>query len=66
MCYCCGKKGHKSPQCPEEDTRPKDQWAIGKAEQHLQAETNNDYGESVGSNTTNGKNIRSQRAGVEN
>ena len=49
MCYCCGKKGHKSPQCLEKDTRPKDQWAIRKAEQHLQAETNDDD-ESVGSN----------------
>ena len=31
MCYCSGKKGHKSPQCPEKDTRSKDQWAIRKA-----------------------------------
>ena len=63
MCYCCGKKGHKSPQCPEKDTRPKDQWAIRKAEQHLQAETNNNDDESVGSNKTNGANRSSQRAG---
>ena len=62
MCYCCGKKGHKSPQCPEKDTRPKDQWAIRKAEQHLQAETNDD-GESVGSNITIGTNRSSQRSG---
>ena len=63
MCYCCGKKGYKSPQCPEKDTRPKDQWAIRKAEQHLQTETNNDDDESVGSNKTNRTNRSSQRAG---
>ena len=63
MCHCCGKKGHKSPQCPEKDTRPKDQWTIRKAEQHLQAETNNDDDESVGSNNTNGTNRSSQRVG---
>ena len=62
MCYCCGKKWHKSPQCPEKDTRPKDQWAIREAEQHLQAETSDDD-ESVGSNITNGTNRSSQRAG---
>ena len=63
MCYCCGKKGHKSPQCPEKDTRPKDQWAIRKAEQHLQAENNSDDDESIGSNKTNGTNRSSQRVG---
>ena len=29
-CYCCGKGGHKSPQCRHKD-KPKDQWAINKA-----------------------------------
>jgi hypothetical protein len=29
-CYCCGKAGHKSPQCRQKD-KPKDQWAINKA-----------------------------------
>jgi hypothetical protein len=28
-CYCCGKPGHKSPQCRHKD-KPKDQWAINK------------------------------------
>ena len=68
MCYCCGKKGHKSPQCPEEDTRPKDQWAIRKAEQHLQAKTNRDVNnsdadKSITSNKTTVTNRNSQRAG---
>ena len=40
----------------------KDQWAIRKVEQHLQAEINDDD-ESVGSNITNGTNRSSQRAG---
>ena len=31
-CYCCGKGGHKSPQCRHKD-RPKDQWAINKAKE---------------------------------
>ncbi len=30
-CYCCGKTGHKSPQCRHKDSKPKDQWAINKA-----------------------------------
>ena len=30
-CYCCGKKGHKSPQCRESKNKPKEEWAINKA-----------------------------------
>ena len=37
-CYCCGKKGHVSPKCPEKDKIPREDWAIRKAEQHMQAE----------------------------
>jgi hypothetical protein len=27
-CYCCGKKGHWSPDCSEKNTRPREEWAI--------------------------------------
>ena len=27
-CYCCGKKGHVSPDCPEKDSRKKADWAF--------------------------------------
>jgi hypothetical protein len=30
-CYCCGKPGHKSPVCRHK-SKPKDEWAINKAE----------------------------------
>jgi hypothetical protein len=35
-CYCCGKGGHKSPQCRHKD-RPKDEWVINKAQQAEQS-----------------------------
>jgi hypothetical protein len=28
--YCCGKKGHRSPQCNKKDEIPKNEWAINK------------------------------------
>jgi hypothetical protein len=38
MCYCCGKKGHISPECPNKNTFEKKDWYIRKAEQHMIAE----------------------------
>jgi hypothetical protein len=36
-CYCCGKAGNKSPSCRDKG-KPKDEWAISKAQQsHAQA-----------------------------
>ena len=32
-CYCCGKKGHKSPNCPEKKNKPKKEWHINKLTQ---------------------------------
>ncbi len=38
-CYCCGKAGHKSPSCRNK-SKPKEQWAINKAQQsHAQTAT---------------------------
>jgi hypothetical protein len=36
-CYCCGKPGHKSPDCRHKEKTPKDEWAINKAQQHAQS-----------------------------
>ena len=44
-CYCCGKKGHMSPKCPEKDKIPKEDGAICKAEQHMQAKQKKDNDE---------------------
>jgi hypothetical protein len=30
-CYCCGKGGHRSPECRLKDKIPKEEWAINKA-----------------------------------
>ena len=66
-CYCCGKKGYKSPQCPEKDIRPRDQWAIRKEEQYLQAEANrddnNDDDKGIPSYATSGTNRSFQSKG---
>jgi len=40
-CYCCGKKGHVSPDCPEKGKRKKEDWAIRRAEAHLQSDNDN-------------------------
>ena len=64
-CYCCGKKGHKSPQCPEKETRPRDQWAIRRAEQHLQAEADGDDDGSTASNAISGTNRSFQKQRLE-
>ena len=38
VCYCCGKKGHLSPDCPEKNTRDRKDWYVTKATLHMQAE----------------------------
>jgi len=39
-CYCCGKPGHKSPQCRKKDSIPKEQWAINVAKKSEQQSHN--------------------------
>ena len=34
--YCCGKMGHKSPNCRTKEKIPKYEWARNKAQQHVQ------------------------------
>ena len=31
-CYCCGKKGHLSPDCPQKNSIKKEDWAIRKSQ----------------------------------
>ena len=33
ICYCCGKKGHLSTQCPEKDNIPRSEWKAAKGVQ---------------------------------
>jgi hypothetical protein len=35
-CYCCGKKGHLSPECDTRNSLPREQWHVDKAMQHQQ------------------------------
>jgi hypothetical protein len=35
-CYCCGEKGHLSPDCEKKDTIPCEQWHVTRAMQNLQ------------------------------
>jgi hypothetical protein len=34
-CYCCGKPGHKLPDCNKKDKIPKPEWAINKSQQQF-------------------------------
>jgi len=34
-CYCCGKPGHKSPDCNKKDNIPKLEWTINKSQQQF-------------------------------
>jgi hypothetical protein len=40
-CYCCGKAGHMSPSCRDMG-KPKEEWAINKAQSHAEAEASSD------------------------
>ncbi|MGC8551171.1 MAG: C2HC-type zinc finger protein, partial [Acidobacteriaceae bacterium] len=42
VCFICGKPGHRSPQCPEKDSIPRNQWAIKKAMAGMQSKGKED------------------------
>jgi hypothetical protein len=64
-CYCCGKKGHLSPDCSEKNKIPKEDWAIRKAELHMQAEGDHEEQDDESSIADNesAKSTRSSRVG---
>ena len=47
-CFCCGKPGHKSPQCRQKHKIPREEWACNKT-QFTQAKDN----ESINNNSSN-------------
>jgi hypothetical protein len=51
-CYCCGKPGHRLPQCCKKDLKPCEEWFIHKAKSHMQA-SGNANAASEGSNKSN-------------
>jgi hypothetical protein len=65
-CYCCGKPGHRSPDCREKDKIPREEWAINKVEaSHVQASEN----ANMNNNSSTGSQVQgsgnaSQWAGV--
>ncbi len=62
-CFCCRKKGHISPKCPEKNSRKKEDWAIKKAELHMQAEQDeNEQGDNQ-STSSNVASTSSKRVG---
>ena len=63
-CYCCGKKGHMSPKCPEKDKLPQEDWAICKAEQHMQSKQKKDDDEASQSDKSSKKDRMEQYAGM--
>jgi hypothetical protein len=40
-CYCCGKKGHRSPEFYSKSKIPQAEWAINKSQQHAQQKKKN-------------------------
>ncbi|MGC9293612.1 MAG: C2HC-type zinc finger protein, partial [Acidobacteriaceae bacterium] len=42
VCFICGKPGHRSPQCPDKDNIPRNQWAIKKAMAGMQSKGKED------------------------
>ena len=49
-CYCCGQKGHKSPQCKYKDIIPKEKWAIRLAKDDEKTSKKNENGNELNEN----------------
>ena len=67
ICHCCGKKGHIAPKCPMRNKIPRSEWAINKAEMHIQSiseRSNDDLSIESGTETTTSKSS-AKKAGVE-
>ncbi len=68
MCYCCGKEGHKVPECDQKDKIPRDKWFICKMQQHyigsVKEENDGDSdNSSIESETTSQRSTRSSQSG---
>ena len=45
LCYCCGKKGHLSPDCNERKNIPRQEWYVNKVLQAAQTDEHEDNGD---------------------
>ena len=50
LCYCCGKKGHLSPDCNERKNIPRQEWYVNKALQAAQSDEHEDNGDEESDN----------------
>ena len=53
-CYCCGKPGHKSPDCRQKNKIDRDDWAINKAKVQMLQSENKDEESKKENKTTEG------------
>ncbi len=61
-CYCCGRAGHKSPQCRFKDRPAKEEWAMNKVQQgHAQMQAATDT--SSVTNPTSSNLLQTQQGG---
>jgi hypothetical protein len=63
VCYCCGVRGHRSPDCDKKNTIPRENWHVNRAMQGLQnTDTNqNASGNENEGSRTGGEPIQSTR-----
>ena len=61
-CYCCGKPGHKSPQCYMKSKIPREEWAINKV-QMTQVNKEEDETNTVDNDTTSSRDKKEKSIG---